>query len=104
MARNYIRLKILSNHHRRRYWEDSLADQVLPRVEGELDNSPGTGRIERLTHDDFRYGSVVISQSDKYVCLHLLSSYLIESCGTGSWLFHRTRRTTKIPWCMLLSL
>ncbi|OJA12246.1 hypothetical protein AZE42_04083 [Rhizopogon vesiculosus] len=60
-------IMILSNHYRRRYWEDSLADQVLPRVEGELDNSPGTGRIERLTHDDFRYGSVVISQSDQFM-------------------------------------
>lgn len=72
-----MQLKILSYHIRRRYWEDSLADQVLPRVEGELDNAPGMGRIERLTHDDFRYSSVVVSQSDKYVYLHSFSSYLI---------------------------
>ncbi|KAG0704150.1 alpha beta-hydrolase [Suillus ampliporus] len=48
-----------------RYWEDSLADQVLPKIRGELDNAPGLGRIERLTHDDYKYGSVVISQSNK---------------------------------------
>ena len=92
-----MQLKIKSYHIRRRYWEDSLSDQVIPRVEGELDNAPSMGRIERLTHDDFRYGSVVISQSDKYVFLHSFSSFLIESRGTGSWLFHRTRRITKIP-------
>lgn len=47
-----------------RYWEDSLADQVLPKVQGELDNAPGLGRIERLTHDDYRYGSIVVSQTN----------------------------------------
>ncbi|KAG2058015.1 alpha beta-hydrolase [Suillus hirtellus] len=50
-----------------RYWEDSLADQVLPKVQGELDNAPGLGRIERLTHDDYRYGSIVISQANNFM-------------------------------------
>ncbi|KIJ16352.1 Merops: S09.A77 [Paxillus involutus ATCC 200175] len=48
-----------------RYWEEALCQQVLPKIEGELDNAPGKGRIERLTHDDFRYSSVIISPSNK---------------------------------------
>jgi hypothetical protein len=93
----HVQLKILSNQSRRRYWEDSLADQVLPKVQGELDNAPGLGRIERLTHDDYRYGSIVLSQTNKYVCLRSFSSYLIESRGTVLWPLRRTRRTTRIP-------
>lgn len=50
-----------------RYWEDSLADQVLPKIQEELDNAPSLGRIERLTHDDYRYSSVLISQSNKFM-------------------------------------
>ncbi|KIK99538.1 hypothetical protein PAXRUDRAFT_822615 [Paxillus rubicundulus Ve08.2h10] len=48
-----------------RYWEEALCQQVLPKIDGELDNAPGKGRIERLTHDDFRYSSVMISPSNK---------------------------------------
>ncbi|KAF9224794.1 alpha beta-hydrolase [Gyrodon lividus] len=48
-----------------RDWEDPLCEQVLPKIEGELDNAPGKGRIERLTHDDYRYTSVIISPSNK---------------------------------------
>ncbi|KAF9233901.1 alpha beta-hydrolase [Melanogaster broomeanus] len=48
-----------------RYWEDALCEQVLPTIDGELDNAPGKGRIERLTHDDYRYSSVIISPSNK---------------------------------------
>ncbi|KAF8452502.1 alpha beta-hydrolase [Boletus edulis BED1] len=48
-----------------RYWEDALCEQVLPKIDGELDNAPGNGRIERLTHDDYRYDSIIISPSNK---------------------------------------
>ncbi|KAJ7639240.1 Alpha/Beta hydrolase protein [Roridomyces roridus] len=47
-----------------RYWEDSQCAEVVPPIEGELQNAPG-GRIERLTHDNFRYASVVISESNR---------------------------------------
>ncbi|KAJ7253405.1 Alpha/Beta hydrolase protein [Mycena haematopus] len=47
-----------------RYWEDSQSTTVLPLIESELKNEPG-GRIERLTHDSFRYSNVVISDSNK---------------------------------------
>ncbi|KAJ6546915.1 Alpha/Beta hydrolase protein [Mycena capillaripes] len=47
-----------------RYWEDSQCATVLPRIESELKNEPG-GRIERLTHDSFKYTNVVISDSSK---------------------------------------
>jgi hypothetical protein len=46
-----------------RYWEDSPT-AVLPPIEGELKNEPG-GRIERLTHDGFKYANVVVSDSNK---------------------------------------
>ncbi|KAH7882962.1 alpha beta-hydrolase [Phlebopus sp. FC_14] len=48
-----------------RYWEDSLCPHIFPKIDGELDNSPGKGRIERLTHNDYRYSSVTISPSNK---------------------------------------
>ncbi|EGO01081.1 hypothetical protein SERLA73DRAFT_72051 [Serpula lacrymans var. lacrymans S7.3] len=48
-----------------RYWEDAYSAHTLPKIEGELDNHPGTGRIERLTHDGFRYNNLIISQSDR---------------------------------------
>ncbi|KIJ63640.1 hypothetical protein HYDPIDRAFT_113136 [Hydnomerulius pinastri MD-312] len=48
-----------------RYWEDALCELALPKIEGELDNAPGKGRIERLTHDDYRYSSITISPSNK---------------------------------------
>lgn len=51
----------------RRYWEDSLADQVIPKIDGELDNRPGVGRFERLTNDEFKYGNIIVSESDKYL-------------------------------------
>ncbi|KAF8191512.1 Alpha/Beta hydrolase protein [Mycena galopus ATCC 62051] len=47
-----------------RYWEDSQCSTVLPPIESELKNEPG-GRIERLTHDNFRYAQVVVSHSNK---------------------------------------
>ncbi|KAH7925325.1 alpha/beta-hydrolase [Leucogyrophana mollusca] len=50
-----------------RYWEDAFCEQVLPRIDGELDNLPGKGRIERLTNDGFKYTGVVISQTDKFM-------------------------------------
>ena len=49
----------------RRYWEDSESQQVLPPIISELDNKPGQGRIERITHDDFRYTQLTISNSNK---------------------------------------
>lgn len=49
----------------RRYWEDSLAEKVIPKIDGELDNSPGTGRFERLTQDGFKYSNVLVSESNK---------------------------------------
>ncbi|KAI9460684.1 alpha beta-hydrolase [Boletus coccyginus] len=48
-----------------RYWEDALYEHVLPKIDGELDNAPGKGRIERLTHDDYRYNNIIISPSNK---------------------------------------
>ncbi|KAH7911499.1 alpha beta-hydrolase [Hygrophoropsis aurantiaca] len=48
-----------------RYWEDAISRQILPKIDGELSNLPGKGRIERLTHDDFRYQNLVISNSNK---------------------------------------
>ncbi|KAF7353738.1 hypothetical protein MVEN_01059200 [Mycena venus] len=47
-----------------RYWEDSQSTTALPPIEGELQNEPG-GRIERLTHDSFKYSNVVVSDSNK---------------------------------------
>ncbi|KAJ7491183.1 Alpha/Beta hydrolase protein, partial [Mycena latifolia] len=47
-----------------RYWEDSRCPTVLPTIESELKNEPG-GRIERLTHDEFKYANVVVSDSNK---------------------------------------
>lgn len=64
--------------HCRRYWEDALCEHVLPKIDGELDNAPGKGRIERLTHDDYRYNNIIISPSNKSVPLHIL---LIHSHG-----------------------
>lgn len=54
----------------RRYWEDSLCEQVLPKIDGELNNAPGKGRIERITHDNYRYKNIVISPSNKSVSSH----------------------------------
>ncbi|KAJ7184401.1 Alpha/Beta hydrolase protein [Mycena filopes] len=47
-----------------RYWEDNKSAESLPPIEGELKNEPG-GRIERLTHDKFKYANVVVSDSNK---------------------------------------
>lgn len=47
-----------------RYWEDALCTTVIPTIESELKNGPG-GRIERLTHDSFKYSNVVVSHSNK---------------------------------------
>ncbi|KAJ7118865.1 Alpha/Beta hydrolase protein [Mycena epipterygia] len=47
-----------------RYWEDALCTTVIPSIGSELKNGPG-GRIERLTHDSFKYTNVVVSHSDK---------------------------------------
>ncbi|KAJ7482383.1 Alpha/Beta hydrolase protein [Mycena galericulata] len=47
-----------------RYWEDANCTTVIPPIETELKNAPG-GRIERLTHDSFRYENVHISESNK---------------------------------------
>ncbi|KAJ7802858.1 alpha/beta-hydrolase [Mycena olivaceomarginata] len=41
-----------------------LPTAVLLPIEGELKNEPG-GRIERLTHDGFKYANVVVSDSNK---------------------------------------
>jgi len=50
----------------RRYWEDSLSDKIIPKVDEELENSPGPGRFERLTNDGFKYTNLVVSESNKY--------------------------------------
>ena len=50
--------------NRRRVWEDSLSAERFPKIEGELENSPGP-RIERLTHDNYRYSSLGVSDSDR---------------------------------------
>ncbi|KAF8516696.1 Alpha/Beta hydrolase protein [Hysterangium stoloniferum] len=47
----------------RRFWENS--GNVLPALPTELDNKPGKGRIERLTHDGFRYSQITVSGSNK---------------------------------------
>ena len=60
---------------RRRYWEDALCEHVLPKIDGELDNAPGKGRIERLTHDDYRYNNITISPSNKSVLLYVLLTH-----------------------------
>lgn len=49
----------------RRYWEDSESQQVFPKISTELDNKPGRGRIERLTHDAFRYAQLTVSTSNE---------------------------------------
>ncbi|KZP22544.1 alpha/beta-hydrolase [Athelia psychrophila] len=48
-----------------RYWEDSCSDEALPRIGSELNNSPGTGRFERLTHDEHKYTNLAVSDSNK---------------------------------------
>ncbi|TDL22563.1 alpha/beta-hydrolase [Rickenella mellea] len=50
-----------------RYWEDSECEGNIPKVDGELDNRPGIGRIERITQDGHKYTSPVISWSNKYL-------------------------------------
>ncbi|KAJ7778634.1 Alpha/Beta hydrolase protein [Mycena maculata] len=47
-----------------RYWEDSHCATIIPSIDTELNNSPG-GRIERLTHDSFKYANLVVSESQK---------------------------------------
>ncbi|KAJ7677264.1 Alpha/Beta hydrolase protein [Mycena rosella] len=47
-----------------RYWEDSRCTTAIPPIESELKNEPG-GRIERLTHDTFKYANIVVSDSNK---------------------------------------
>ncbi|KAJ6606356.1 Alpha/Beta hydrolase protein [Mycena vulgaris] len=47
-----------------RYWEDSRCTTIIPSIESELKNAPG-GRIERLTHDNFKYANVIVSDSNK---------------------------------------
>ena len=49
----------------RRYWEDSSISESIAKIETELDNNPGRGRIERLTHDEFRYLGLHRSPSNK---------------------------------------
>ena len=56
-------LLLIQKH--RRYWEDTLCEKIIPKVDGELDNSPGTGRFERLTNDGFKYTNLVVSESNK---------------------------------------
>ncbi|KAI0255441.1 Alpha/Beta hydrolase protein [Lactifluus subvellereus] len=48
-----------------RYWEDEDSDATFPKIQGELDNRPGKGRFERLTHDEYSYHSVTVSQSNR---------------------------------------
>ncbi|KAI9512128.1 Alpha/Beta hydrolase protein [Russula earlei] len=48
-----------------RYWEDADSEVTFPRIEDELDNRPGKGRFERLTHDDYSYHSVIVSLSNR---------------------------------------
>ncbi|EIW79550.1 alpha beta-hydrolase [Coniophora puteana RWD-64-598 SS2] len=50
-----------------RYWEDEFSETTLPKIEGEIENYPGKGRLERITHDEFKYFSTVISRSNKYM-------------------------------------
>jgi hypothetical protein len=62
----YVTVLSITDNSHRRYWEDSLSEEVIKPVEGELNNHPGTGRIERVTHDDnFRNDNVVVSDSDE---------------------------------------
>ncbi|KAF8312932.1 alpha/beta-hydrolase [Clavulina sp. PMI_390] len=53
-----------------RYWEDDVQpaeNSVFPRLTSELDNAPGRGRIERVTHNNFRNDSAVISSDDRFL-------------------------------------
>ena len=36
-----------------------------PAIDGELDNHPGVGRFERLTNDEFKYGNIIVSESNR---------------------------------------
>ena len=56
----------------RHYLESALCKEVLPKIDGELDNNPGKGRIERLTHADYRYNSIIISPFNRSVSFYLL--------------------------------
>jgi hypothetical protein len=61
---------------RRRYWEDADSEAKFPKIDGELDNSPGKGRFERLTNDDYSYHNVTVSSSNRFrssvfICIHL---------------------------------
>ncbi|KAF7305220.1 hypothetical protein MKEN_01237200 [Mycena kentingensis (nom. inval.)] len=46
-----------------RYWEDE--ETPLPDIDGELNNAPG-GRIERITHDQFKNMDVTVADSQKF--------------------------------------
>ncbi|KAF8272722.1 alpha beta-hydrolase [Lactarius quietus] len=48
-----------------RYWEDTDSEATFPKIDGELDNSPGRGRFERVTNDDYTYHSVTTSHSNR---------------------------------------
>ncbi|EJU04123.1 alpha/beta-hydrolase [Dacryopinax primogenitus] len=37
-----------------RYWEDNFLDGKLEKIETEIDNAPGRGRVEWLTNDEFK--------------------------------------------------
>lgn len=49
-------------------WEDTGREQVIPLIEGEIDNKPSTIRIERLTHDNsIKFTSLLVSQTTEFV-------------------------------------
>ncbi|KAI0063028.1 alpha/beta-hydrolase [Artomyces pyxidatus] len=48
-----------------RYWEDTQSEDAFPHIDGELDNKPGIGRIERLTNDEFKHYMILVSDSNK---------------------------------------
>ena len=83
----------------RRYWEDS--DATFPKIQGELDNRPGKGRFERLTHDVYSYHSVTVSLSNRYFllvrCSYLRSILTWMSRYQDCWYSRRQRRTARTP-------
>lgn len=69
-----------------RYWEDNQIETSFPKIDGELDNKPGIGRIERITHDNFKYANVRVSHSNRYAYLYCEVYLIPHIFDAASWL------------------
>ena len=83
-----FKTKVL-NVRSRRYWEDSQSQETILPVEGEINNSPGVGRFERLTNDAYKYTRLLVSDSNRQVTWLCHHSILSIKQASSLWINQR---------------